>query len=186
MRVRLNIHKGVVVAIAAGVAVAGCKLTESEKPIGEPSYDIPDAYQALDAVLDALQVDKISLTYRRQALLERKRKTVSSDAQLSDEEVKLTGLEKRSQRGFVKMSRGLQGIRDIKCEWARLPYKKFYRAVQLRIQNPPVGAYKCTYAQVYNRKYAVPSLQNPEATGYFFKDEDGRFVYAGKYIHPYP
>ena len=180
-----NMRTTVFLALAVSFFASGCKQQASEKPIGSPGYDSPSAYEALDAVTNALYTDAIDRPYMRQALLIKKRRTVSRNAVVTDEELVLKGLAKRNWRDFKKMYSQMKAIHSIECEWKRFPFKKFSLETQLRIGTAPVAAYRCKFAQVFNRQYAIPSLQNPEATGYFFKNDDGDFIYAGRFKHPF-
>lgn len=175
-------QKITVVAVASFVALAGCKQEE----LGKATYDPPDTSEARTAVLAALRIDAIERPHRRAAILARKRKTISRDAVVTEQDMKLSPHRIRTLRRNKRMAREMSAIKKIKCNWTRLPYKKISGEVKLRIGKAPVGAYKCAYDQVFNRKYAIPSLQNPQVTGYFYKNKDGEFTYVGRFRNPYP
>ena len=149
-----------------------------EKSLAPATYDPPVGFQAFNAVKAGLKTDHIDAPYKINRL-NREARNPGEKMQEFDNSVK-----RINNNGLQKMYKTLKQLENLECEWVKVAAKHVPERAKARLTEQPKAAYKCSFGLRYKPDPRLGELMAPTITGYFFK-QDGVYVYAGPYKHPY-
>ncbi|MEO0983743.1 MAG: hypothetical protein AAFX03_13945 [Pseudomonadota bacterium] len=162
----------------AALTLAACTAAASDAPLGEPDYRKPANSQAKKAFRYAMAAD---WTGRPHDVGEAPTSDVNA---FTYREHHNHNKKRIANRTALRVAGAFQNFRLGECEWQRFGEKNVPRFARHRIQDAPVGAYKCAFQLRYQIAPPHGELYKVDSEGFFFKTGD-TFAYAGRFAHPY-